>query len=45
MYILKLVICTGLSISGKAHIKTAEGLYYEIEMDGEKVDHGAHKEE
>jgi hypothetical protein len=38
-------MCTGLSISGKAHIKVAEDLYHEIEGDGEKVDHGAHKEE
>ena len=45
MYILKLVMCTGLSISGKAHIKVAKDLYHEIERDGEKVDHGAHKEE
>jgi hypothetical protein len=39
--LLKLV--TGLSILGKAHIKVAEDLYHEIEEDGEKVDHGAHK--
>ena len=45
MHILKLVMCTGLSISGKAHIKVAEDLYHEIERDREKVDHGAHKEE
>ena len=45
MHILKLVIYTGLSISGKAHIKVARDLYHEIERDREKVDHGAHKEE
>ena len=45
MHILKLVMFTGLSISGKAHIKLAEDLYHEIEKDREKVDHRAHKEE
>jgi hypothetical protein len=39
--LLKLV--NGLSILGKAHIKVAEDLYHEIEGDGDKVDHGAHK--
>jgi hypothetical protein len=39
--LLKLV--TGLSILEKAHIKVAEDFYHEIEGDGEKVDHGAHK--
>ena len=38
-----LKLATGLSILGKAHMKVAEDLYHEIEGDGEKVDHGAHK--
>ena len=41
--LLKLVARLSIYILRKAHIKVAEDLYHEIEGDGEKVDHGAHK--